>query len=320
MNIVGGNLTQEKEQKNNAPIFLNLEENSEKLNLKAGIYQREGFKLLRYPLIMKKYLFNRQTKNQFLSLSIQRKNFVKLIGLGDAEVLGDIRHDPYGGDPRVGVEDHKRVIPGAIHEAHQGILYIDELAKVHPFIQRGLLTAMQDKVYSISNSGRNGAFVKVDDYPCDFVLVVSLNISDLKTVIKPLRSRIFGNGYELFFSSTMELNETNIQKFFQFIAQELNSQNLIPMTGEGMLALLSHAIVLGEKETKQNKQISLRLREIAGLIFKIADFASSKGKEFITEEEVKEVIALFPPIERVLEEKYGSFYDAKTFEENYSFE
>ena len=68
------------------------------------------------------------------------------------ELLGDVRHDPYGGHPDLGTQPYERVVPGAIHEAHEGVLFIDEIVHIAP-LQRYILSAMQDKVFPIV--GRN---------------------------------------------------------------------------------------------------------------------------------------------------------------------
>ncbi len=99
---------------------------------------------------------------------------------------------------------YERVIPGEIHEAHEGVLFIDELPHLGP-IQRHILTAMQEKRFPIS--GRNpqsgGASVRVDYVPCDFILVAAANIQDIHQILSPLRSRIAGGGYEVLLETAM---------------------------------------------------------------------------------------------------------------------
>ncbi len=122
---------------------------------------------------------------------LDRNPFVLATGSSETELLGDVRHDPYGGHPQLGTQPYERVVPGAIHEAHEGVLFLDELPHLG-HMQRFILTAMQEKRFPIS--GRNpqsaGASVKVDDVPCDFIFVGACNIQDLEQVLSPLRSRI----------------------------------------------------------------------------------------------------------------------------------
>ena len=151
-----------------------------------------------------------------------RKNFVHATGASEVELLGDVRHDPYGMHPEIGTPAYQRVVAGAIHEAHEGVLFIDELPHLG-HLQRFILTAMQEKSFSIT--GRNpqsaGASVKVDNVPCNFVFVGACNIQDLHHIISPLRSRITGSGYEILVETTMKDNKQNRSKFVQFIAQEI---------------------------------------------------------------------------------------------------
>ncbi|NHJ40142.1 MAG: hypothetical protein FK731_08930, partial [Asgard group archaeon] len=71
---------------------------------------------------------------------IRRTLFVQATGASATELLGDCLHDPYGGHHKLGTSPYKRIIAGAIHEAHQGVLFIDEISQLGP-LQRSLLTA-----------------------------------------------------------------------------------------------------------------------------------------------------------------------------------
>jgi ATP-dependent Lon protease len=120
-------------------------------------------------------------------------------------------------------------VPGAIHEAHEGVLFIDELPHLG-HLQRFILTAMQERRFPIS--GRNpqsaGASVKVDNVPCSFIFVGACNIQDLEQVLSPLRSRVCGNGYEVLVNTAMPDTEENRGQLLQFIAQEIVSDGRIP--------------------------------------------------------------------------------------------
>ena len=83
---------------------------------------------------------------------LERTPFVLATGASETELLGDVRHDPYGGHPQLGTDPFDRIVPGAMHEAHEGVLFIDELPNLG-HLQRFILTAMQEKRFPIS--GRN---------------------------------------------------------------------------------------------------------------------------------------------------------------------
>ena len=135
---------------------------------------------------------------------LKRNNFIHATGASETELLGDVRHDPYGSHPEIGTPAYLRVVPGAIHEAHEGVLFIDELPHLG-HLQNFILTAMQERKFPIV--GRNpqsaGASVKVEDVPCDFLFVGACNIKDVQEILSPLRSRIIGNGYEILLNSVM---------------------------------------------------------------------------------------------------------------------
>ncbi|MFQ5406383.1 MAG: ATP-binding protein, partial [Candidatus Micrarchaeia archaeon] len=162
-------------------------------------------------------------------VALNRKNFIVATGASETELLGDVRHDPYGGHAQLGTLPYLRVVSGAIHEAHEGTLFIDELATMQ-FLQRFILTALQEKKYPIvgKNPQSSGASVKVDDVPCDFRLIAATNINDLPYILPPLRSRIIGNGYEVLLETSMPDNEENRGKLAQFVAQEITKDKKIP--------------------------------------------------------------------------------------------
>src|SRR3989344_395090 len=49
----------------------------------------------------------------------------------------------------LGTTAHERLIPGMIHRASGGVLFIDEIGNLSPKSQQELLTALQEKKYSI---------------------------------------------------------------------------------------------------------------------------------------------------------------------------
>ena len=75
--------------------------------------------------------------------------FVDATGTLSGSLLGDVRHDPFQSG---GMETpaHERVEPGAIHRAHGGVLYIDEINLLRLEEQQALLTAMQERAFPIS--------------------------------------------------------------------------------------------------------------------------------------------------------------------------
>ncbi|MCK4265938.1 MAG: ATP-binding protein [Thermoplasmata archaeon] len=240
---------------------------------------------------------------------LDRTPFVLSTGASVTELLGDVRHDPYGSHPHLGTPPFERVVSGAIHEAHQGVLFIDELPHLG-FHQRHILTAMQERRFPIS--GRNpqsaGASVRVDNVPCNFIFVGACNIQDLEYVLSPLRSRIIGSGYEVLVEVAMPDNPINRAKLAQFAAQEIAMDGRIPQaTGETVLAIIEEAKNRAMKIDKVNKSFTLRLRELGGLIRTAGDIAVGQEAKHIEPKHVKQALKRSKTIEEQVKEKYGSY-------------
>ncbi|MBI5036436.1 AAA family ATPase [Candidatus Micrarchaeota archaeon] len=254
----------------------------------------------------------KKKKPRKVIVSFGRKPFVIATGASETELLGDVRHDPYGGHAGVGVQPYLRVVPGSVHEAHEGVLFIDELSSLG-YVQRYLLTAMQEKKYPIL--GRNphsaGASVKVEDVPCDFIMVAASNINELNNILPPLRSRIVGNGYEVLLDPTMPDTEENRLQLEQFVAQEIVKDRKIPhATSEAVGVLLEEARKRAKRIDDEDNALTLRLRELSGIIRLAGDLAVSQKSGNITEENIREAIRRGRNIEEQMTEKYGSVWKA----------
>ena len=194
---------------------------------------------------------------------------------------------------------HMRVVPGAIHEAHEGILYIDEIAALGEY-QKHLLTAMQDRKFAISahNPQSSGAAVRVDDVPCDFLLFAACNIEDLPKILPPLRSRIRGYGYEIMLRSWMDKSEASIDKIITFIAQTVSDDGRIPHLGsKAVLSILTIAEEMAHTLDGQRDALTLRLRELGGVIRIAGDIAVQEGNDIVLPEHVERAGVLSKDIE-----------------------
>ncbi len=253
-----------------------------------------------------------QKKAQFkVLLPIDRPCFVQATGASETELLGDVRHDPYGSHPVIGSLPYTRVVPGAVHEAHEGVLFIDELSSLGK-LQRFLLTAMQEKKYPITgrNSSSTGSSVRVDGVPSDFILVAAVNFNDVSQILAPLRSRILGNGYELLMNSHMADSEENQLKIVQFLAQEIVRDGRIPHADAGAIAEMISFARRKAKEIDGASGLSLRLRILSGTLKMAGDVAITEQHHLITGEDVKFAIENSKPIEEQASDKYGSWYRA----------
>jgi ATP-dependent Lon protease len=217
--------------------------------------------------------------------------YVDATGSHAGALLGDIRHDPFqsGG---LETPTHLRVEPGAIHRAHKGLLFIDEINVLRLDSQQALLTAMQDKKYSITGHSEtsSGAMARTQPVPCDFVLVAAGNLDVIAptdnrhTGLHPaLRSRIRGYGYEVYVKSVMDDTDANRRKLVRFVAQEVRRDGKIPhFDGAAVAEVLREA----QRRSGHTGKLTLRLRELGGLVRTAGDLARDRGSGLVSVEDV----------------------------------
>src|SRR3989344_2013154 len=57
----------------------------------------------------------------------------------------------------LGTPAYERLIPGMIHKANKGVLFVDEISNLKPESQQELLTAIQEKRYSITGQSERSS-------------------------------------------------------------------------------------------------------------------------------------------------------------------
>jgi ATP-dependent Lon protease len=273
------------------------------------VFERAGemIKVLDQPALEKRRELEKESPRKVI-IPITRNPFVLATGASEVELLGDVRHDPYGGHPQLGTAPYDRVVAGAIHNAHQGVLFVDELPHLG-HLQRFMLTGMQEKRFPIT--GRNpqsaGASVRVDNVPCDFIFVGACNIQDLPHILSPLRSRICGGGYEVLVETAMPDTEANRLKLAHFIAQEIVMDRRIPHATRDAIELV---ILEAKKRAKtvdnRDHALTLRLRELGGLVRAAGDVAVGEGAPLIEGRHIKDAMKRARPVEDQIRERYGS--------------
>ena len=247
------------------------------------IYERvdgEHIKILDQKALEKRReMVDEKPKNVLVPL--ERKLFIQATGASETELLGDVRHDPYGGHPDLGTQPYERVVPGAIHEAHEGVIFIDEIIHIAN-LQRYILSAMQDKVFPIV--GRNpqsaGSSVKVQNVPCDFIFVAACNIRDIKYILPPLRSRIQGDG------------------------------KIPHATRNAIRIVLEEARRRSKVIDDHKNSLTLRLRDLGGMIRMAGDLAVMDGSELIEDKHMLFAVENAKSIEDQIIKRYKSFENA----------
>jgi lon-related putative ATP-dependent protease len=250
-------------------------------------------------------------KKSKVLVPLKRNTFVQATGASETELLGDVRHDPWGGVQEAGgALPYQRVVAGAIHEAHEGVLFIDELPQLQ-HLQHHLLTAMQEKHFPISgmNATSSGAAVKVNRVPCDFVFVGACNINEIGGILPPLRSRIVGGGYEVLLDTIMPKTKANVDKLAQFFSQEVLLDAKIP---HGTKEAVDEVIKEAEKRALEvdgaKSSLTLRLRDLGGVIRLAGDLARMEGAQLIEVKHIKEAVKNSRSVEHQIVEKYGSIW------------
>ncbi len=228
--------------------------------------------------------------------------FVDATGSHAGALLGDVRHDPFqsGG---LETPSHDRVEGGAIHRAHGGVLFIDEINTLTPHSQQNLLTALQEGAFPITGQSErsSGAMVRTEPVPCRFVMIAAGNLDAIQGMHPALRSRIRGYGYEVYMRDTMEDTPENRKKFLRFIAQEVKNDGKIPhFDRSAMLEVLREA----RRRSNRKGHLTLKLRDMGGLIRVAGDLARQEGAEFTTAKHVLAAKSASRSIEDQISDEY----------------
>jgi len=228
--------------------------------------------------------------------------FEDATGAHAGALFGDVRHDPFqsGG---LETPPHERVEAGAIHRAHKGVLYIDEINTLTIESQQKLLTALQEKKAPITGQSErsSGAMVRTEPVPCDFILVAAGNLDALMGMHPALRSRIEGYGYEVYMNDTMPDTPENRRKLVRFVAQEVIRDKKIPHFDRYAVA---EVIKEAKKRAGRRKRLTLRLRELGGLVRTAGDIARSEGAEVVTQKHVIAAKKISKTVEEQIADRY----------------
>ncbi|MGQ0534470.1 MAG: ATP-dependent protease LonB [Methanobacteriota archaeon] len=239
----------------------------------------------------------------------EKPPFTDATGAHAGSLLGDVRHDPFQSG---GLETpaHERVEAGAIHKAHKGVLFIDEINMLRMDSQQSLLTALQEKRFSITGQSErsSGAMVKTEAVPCDFVLVAAGNMDAIKPTdpfhpgMHPaLRSRIRGYGYEVFLNSTMDDTADNRKKLVRFVAQEVRKDHKIPHFDKMAVAEIMRE---AQRRAGRRGRLTLRLRELGGLVRTAGDIAAEEKAAIVTQSHVLRAKGIARSLEQQVADHY----------------
>ncbi len=216
-------------------------------------------------------------------------------------IVNDVLAKNSGG---LGTPPHERVVAGAIHKANKGVLFIDEIATLRPESQIDLLTAMQEKKFPITGRSErsSGAMTQTQPVPCDFILVAAGNLETIRRIHPALRSRIRGYGYEVYMNTEMDDTPENRMKLARFVAQEIKKDN--GKTPHFTKAAVMEVIHQAQKMAERKGKLTLRLRELGGLIRVAGDIATEEGAKLVEKKHVLKALKMSGSLEQQLSERY----------------
>ncbi|PSQ35583.1 ATP-dependent protease LonB [Halobacteriales archaeon SW_12_69_24] len=228
--------------------------------------------------------------------------FEDATGAHAGALLGDVRHDPFqsGG---METPSHDRVEAGAIHKSNKGVLFIDEMNTLDIRSQQKLMTAIQEGEFAITGQSErsSGAMVQTEPVPTDFVMVAAGNLDAMENMHPALRSRIKGYGYEVYMDDTIEDSPEMRRKYARFVAQEVaNDGRLPPFTAEAIKELILEA----QRRSGRKQHLSLKFRDLGGLIRVAGDIARAEDRDHTTREDVLQAKARSRSIEQQLADDY----------------
>jgi ATP-dependent Lon protease len=228
--------------------------------------------------------------------------FFDATGAHAGALLGDVLHDPFqsGG---LGTPAHERVVAGMIHKAHMGVLFVDEIATLQPGTQQELLTALQEGKFAITGQSERsaGAMVRTEPVPCKFVMIAAGNLETLKHMHPALRSRIRGYGYEVFMKETMVNTPENRNKIAYFVAQEIKRDEKIPPFSK---AAVDYIIEEAKRKANRKGHLTLRLRDLGGLIRAAGDIALDQKADIVQVEHINKARTISRSLEKQLADRY----------------
>ncbi len=228
--------------------------------------------------------------------------FVDGTGSHAGALLGDVRHDPFQSG---GLETpaHERVEAGAIHRAHKGVLFIDEINTLELSSQQSLLTALQEGEFPITGQSdrSSGAMVRTEPVPCRFLMIAAGNLDAVQHMHPALRSRIRGYGYEVYMSETMDDTPENRAKLIRFIAQEVKNDGKIPHFDP---SAVSEILREAKRRSGRKGHLTVKLRDLGGLVRVAGDLAIQESSPVTTMQHVVAAKQIARSVEDQISDEY----------------
>jgi Lon-like ATP-dependent protease len=132
-------------------------------------------------------------------------------------------------------------------------------------------------------------------------LVAAGNLDAVQGMHPALRSRIRGYGYEIYMKNTMDDTHENRQKLTRFVAQEVAKDRKIPHYNRNAVAEIIHE---AQRRAGRRGQLSLRLRELGGLIRVAGDIAHEENAKIVSYKHVLKAKQIAKTLEQQVADRY----------------
>jgi Lon-like ATP-dependent protease len=116
-----------------------------------------------------------------------------------------------------------------------------------------------------------------------------------------LRSRIKGYGYEVYMDDTIEDEAEMRRKYARFVAQEVEKDGRLPHFTE---QAVEEVILEARRRAGRKGHLTLKLRDLGGLVRVAGDIARAEDKEYTTREDVLQAKRRSRSIEQQLADNY----------------
>jgi Lon-like ATP-dependent protease len=143
--------------------------------------------------------------------------------------------------------------------------------------------------------------VQTEPVPCDFIMIAAGNMDAMENMHPALRSRIKGYGYEVYMDDTIEDSPEMRRRYVRFVAQEIENDGRLPPFNPGALEEL---ILEAKRRSGRREHLTLRLRELGGLVRVAGDVARAEDAESTTRDHVIQAKKRSRSIEQQVADEY----------------
>jgi Lon-like ATP-dependent protease len=165
------------------------------------------------------------------------------------------------------------------------------------------MTAIQEGEFGITGQSErsSGAMVQTEPVPCDFIMVAAGNLDAMENMHPALRSRVKGYGYEVYMDDTIDDTPEMRRKYARFVAQEVSKDGRLPDFTRDAVA---EVILEAKRRAGRKDHLTLKFRDLGGLVRVAGDIARAEGRENTTREDVLQAKRRSRSIEQQLADEH----------------